>query len=48
MNTPLATRFAAFGFAAVLTASMLLGVNSIATSELPAAQLARVQTLQGA
>jgi hypothetical protein len=35
MNTSTRTRLAAFSFATVLTLTMLLGVNALATTDLP-------------
>lgn len=40
--------FASFTFAALLTLAMLAGVNSLATSDVSAAQMARVNAAQQA
>ena len=40
--------FASFSFAALLTLAMLAGVNSLATSDVPTAQMARVTAAQQA
>lgn len=41
-NLPSQSRIAAAALATVLTLAMLLGVNHLATSEMPAAQMARL------
>jgi hypothetical protein len=48
MNTSLTQRFTSFAFAAALTLGMLFSVNSLATSEVSPAQLARVTAQQPA
>jgi hypothetical protein len=42
MFTNTQTRLTSFSFAALLTLAMLLSVNGLATSDAPAAQLARI------
>lgn len=42
MNTPTTHRIASFGFAAVLTLGMMVGVNALAVSDAPAGLVAQI------
>jgi hypothetical protein len=48
MFTATQTRITSFSFAALLTLAMLAGVNGLATSDVPAAQMARMAATQQA